>query len=455
MTTGILEQLRRWRRTIVPLPVKYGGRFREVFRFLQEHQKASRDEIAAFQWRRLQELLHYAYAHVPFYRRRFDAMRMHPSDIATREDFRKIPYLNRDEVMEYVEELKSDEFDSLKPVQSVTSGTSRDHLRVFRSADAEVWRKAIMWRHFFNIGYRFRDRRAQFVGTLRFLKDHDQMPIDYNENLLMIEQFSIRPDHAPVIYKRMKEFAPKLIYCQPANLSTLILFFEDQQLEPFHVPIVYLTGEMIYPQYRRAIESFLGSYIVDYYGNRENTVAAVQLSDGRKYIQSEYCFMEFVDQSGREVVEQPAEIVATSLVNYAFPLIRYHTDDLGIYHGYPSGAVANYPVMTITGGRGKDLILTRRGLMFPQIEFKEGAEKFQRVRVEQKTLEHLHVTYVPTKAFTGSDDEEYLLRIHQNYFGNEFQVTIERVPDIPLTPSGKNKLYVSQLAMDFLRKRQS
>ncbi len=455
MSLVILEQLRRWRYTVVPLPIKYGRRFRQVFRFLQEHQTASRDEIADYQWRRLQELLHYAHAHVPFYQRRFSAIGMHPSDVKSREDFRKIPCLTRDEVTDYVEELKSDEFESLRPVQTVTSGTSRDRLKVFRSAEAEVWRKAIMWRHFFNIGYRFRDRRAQFVGKLRFLTDHDQMPIDYNENLLMIEQDGIRRDHAPAIYERMKKFAPKLIYCQPANISSLILLFQDHGLEPFHVPIVYTTGEIIYPQYRRAIESFLGSHIVDYYGNRENTVAATQLSDGRKYIQSEYCFMEFVDETGEDVTDQPADIVATSLVNYAFPLIRYHTDDLGIYHGYPADAVANYPVMTIVGGRGKDLILTRKGLMYPQVDFKERAERFQRVRVEQKTLEHLHMTYVPTKAFTGPDDEEYLRRIYQDYFGSEFKLTIERVPDIPLTSSGKNELYVSQLAMDYLRQRQS
>ncbi len=449
------ERLKRWRHTAIPLPFKYGRRFREVFRFLQEHQNMSRDEIAAYQWRRLQELIEYAHAHVPFYQRRFREIGLHPGDIKTSDDFARIPCLTRDEVIRHVEELKSDEFERLRPVQTVTSGTSRDRLKVFRSADAEVWRKAIMWRHFFNIGYHFREPRAQFTGTLRFLTDHDQMPIDYNENLLMIEQFSIRRDHAPAIYARMKEFAPKLIYCQPANLSGLLLLFQECGLKPFHVPIVYTTGEMIYPQYRRVIESFLGSRIVDYYGNRENTVAAMQMSDGRKYVQSEYCYLEFVDDTGSRVKDRPADIVATSLVNRAFPLIRYHTDDLGIDCGYPADSVANYPVMSITGGRGKDLILTRSGLMCPQVEFKTGAEKFQRVRVEQLKIDHLHVTYVPTKAFAGDDDEVYLRRVYQDYFGSEFRVTINRVAEIPPTPSGKNKLYVSQLAMDYLRERRS
>ncbi len=451
----VLENLRRLRHTLVPLPVKYGRRFREVFAFLQLHQTRSRDEIAFYQWRRISDLLHYAYRHVPFYRRRFAEIGLDPGDVKTRDDFAKIPCITREDVTECLEELKSDEFYRLQPVQTVTSGTSRDRLRIFRSAEAEVWRKAIMWRHFFNIGYQFRQPRAQFTGTLRFLKDHDQMPIDYNENLLMIEQFSIRHEHAPAIYRRLRDFAPRLIYCQPANLSTLILHFEDNNLEPFPVPIVYTTGEMIYPQYRRAIESFFSARIVDYYGNRENTVAAMQMSDGRKYIQSEYCYLEFVNDTGTPIANQPAEIVATSLVNYAVPLIRYHTDDLGMDHGFPDDAVANYPVMSITGGRGKDLILSRNGLVYPQVEFSTNAEKFQRVRVEQLALDHLHITFVPTRRFGGDDDQEFLLKAYQDYFGPDFHFTIERVTDIPLTASGKNKLYVSQMAMDYLRKRQT
>lgn len=455
MAEAIWDALRRLRHTAVPLPYKYGRRFREVFKFLQEHQSASQAELESYQWNRLKTLLDYAYAHVPFYRRRFDSIGMHPADIRSREDFRKLPYLTRHEVNSNLDELKSDEFEKLNPVQTVTSGTSRDRLKVFRSADAEIWRKAMMWRHYFNIGYHFREPRAQFTGWLRFLKDGAFMHLDHNENLLMIEQFSITRERAPAIYRRLREFAPRMIYCQPANITSLILLFQDLGLEPFRVPIVYLTGEIIYPQYRKAIESFFGSRIVDYYGNRENTVAAVQLSDGRKYIQSEYCYLEFVDDDGCEIVGNQAHIVATSLVNYAFPLIRYFTDDVGIGYGNPGDAVSNYPVMEIVGGRGKDLILTRSGLIYPQIEVSAGSEKYERVRVEQLSLEHLHITYVPTRSFTGSADEEDLKQIYQKYFGDEFVVTIERVKDILPTESGKNKLYVSKLAMDYLHDRQS
>ncbi|MFH2056137.1 MAG: hypothetical protein ABIJ61_09275 [bacterium] len=449
----LTDTLRRWRHTAIPLPLKYGSQFRSLFGFLTQHQHASREELEHFQWQRLKELLDYAYQHVPFYRQRFDKIGLRPGDIDMPEDFRRIPVLTRDEVMSNQEELKSDEFEKLRPYTTVTSGTSRDHLKVYRSREAEDWRKAMMWRHYLNIGYHFREPRAQFMGHLKFLDDHDEMPVDYNENLLMIEQNSIRRDNARHVYDRMREFQPKLLYCQPANIAALALYFEEQGLEPFHLPIIYTTGEIIYPQYRKVLERFFDCRIVDYYGNRENTVAAMQLADGRKYIQTEYCYLEFLDNQDQPVAGQQANIVATSLVNYAFPLIRYQTDDVGIYRGYPADAVSNYPVMEIIGGRGKDLILSKQGLVFPQVDFEYGENRIERVRVEQLSLEHLHVTYVPTRKFMGPADEEWLRQLYDDYFRNEFRITIERVSEMPATPSGKNTLYVSKLAMEYFDKQ--
>ena len=446
----LIDTLRRWRHTAVPLPLKYGSRFHSLFGFLMQHQHASREELARFQWERLRQLLEYAATHVPFYQERFRKIGLNPDDIRTPEDFRQIPLLSREEVIANQEELKSDEFEKLKPYTTITSGTSRDYLKVYRSREAEDWRKAMMWRHFFNIGYKFREPRAQFVGPLRFLTDHDQMPVDYSENLLMIEQNAIRRDNAKRVYDRMREFRPKLLYCQPANIGALALYFEEQGFEPFKLPIIYTTGEIIYPQYRKILERFFDCLIVDYYGNRENTVAAMQLEDGRKYIQSEYCYLEFLDSTGAPVEDAQADIVATSLVNYAFPLIRYQTDDVGIYYGHPSDAVANYPVMEIIGGRGKDLILSKEGLIFPQVDFAYGEDRFERVRVEQLSLEELHVTYVPTAKFNGAEDEEWLRKLYHDYFRSEFEVTIEQVPETTFTPTGKNTLYVSNLAMDYL-----
>ena len=59
---------------------------------LEAIEKASRDEIAALQLKRMQDTLQRAYENVPHYRRAFDAKGVHPSDLKTLADLAKFPF---------------------------------------------------------------------------------------------------------------------------------------------------------------------------------------------------------------------------------------------------------------------------------------------------------------------------------------------------------------------------
>ncbi|MFH2054660.1 MAG: hypothetical protein ABIJ61_01765 [bacterium] len=453
-----LETLRRWRHTVVPLPVKYGRRFRQVFRFLLEHQHRSRAELEAYQWQRLKALLEYAYHHVPFYHRRFDAIGLRPEDIKSPADFVQVPTLRREEVVECRQELKSDEIEQLDPLPSVTSGTTRDQMKFYRSRETEVWRRAVVWRHYFNLGYRFREPRAELLCPLPFLKDNREMPVDYRENALLIDPTSISREHCPRIHARLREFAPKMFFTHPGTATSLAEEFRGLGLAPLPIPLIVCTGEAVYPEYRAAIEEFFPGRIARYYANRENTVAACELADGNMYLQSEYCFLEFLDDDEQPVENEQANIVSTSLVNYAFPFIRYHTDDVGRYCGYPTDAKLNLPVMEILGGRGKDLLLTRTGLRCTYMSTyskRRGFDRYRRIQLIQPSLDELIVRVVPTSRYRGDEDSELLRTLCREEFGDNFSVKVELVDGIPPTGACKNKMVVSQPAIDYLRSRQN
>lgn len=454
----LTEKLRRFRHTVLPLPVKYGRRFRQVFEFLLESRKQSRAEIEAYQWQRLTALLDYAYQHVPFYRRRFDSIGLRPEDIKTRADFTQVPTVTRDEVIEHQQELKSDEIEIHQPLASVTSGTTRDQMKFYRSCETEVWRKAIVWRHYHNLGYHFREPRAELVCPLPFLKDRQKMPVDYNENALLIDPTSISREHCPQIHARLREFAPKLFFTHPGTSSSLALNFRALGLPPIPIPVILLTGEALYPEYRAAIEEFFPGQIARYYANRENTIAACELADGYMYVQSEYCYLEFLDDNERPVADRQANIVSTSLVNHAFPFIRYHTDDVGIDRGYPAAASGNLPVIEVLGGRGKDLLLTREGLRCTYMTMyskQRGFDRYRRMQLIQPSLDELVVRVVPTSEFRREADIALLKKICHEELGENFSVEVELVDEIPPTGACKNKMVISQPAIDYLKTTQN
>jgi len=56
---------------------------------------ASRDEIEALQLSRLKWTLTHAYENVPMYRKKFDAVGVHPDDFKQLSDIEKFPYTTK------------------------------------------------------------------------------------------------------------------------------------------------------------------------------------------------------------------------------------------------------------------------------------------------------------------------------------------------------------------------
>src|SRR5690606_36565321 len=112
--------------TAIPLPLKYGAEYRRCYKRHRNLQQWSRDEVAQYQFRRLQALVDYAVVHVPFYRRVYGALGFRPGDLNTPADFLKLPCIHKDDVFQFGAEFKSHEFERLRPIRTVTSATTRD-----------------------------------------------------------------------------------------------------------------------------------------------------------------------------------------------------------------------------------------------------------------------------------------------------------------------------------------
>ncbi len=449
------HSLRKIYHTAVPLPLKYGSSFSRKFRFYYEHQSASREAIESYRLKRLIALVDYAYHHVPYYHKLFDECGINPKDIKSLADFRRIPTLHKDDVVANHDALKSDEFDKFNAVQTTTSATTRDGMVMYRSQEAETIRNVVVWRYWHNLGYRFRDPRVHLTLSNREGEDFMQPHVDLNENCLQFDPRSITYDHAPVIHRQIKEFRPKMIFSQPSNLATLIYYWRLHNLPEIPVAVSCVLGEKIYPEYRDLITGFFGDNLRDYYGNRENTASAGELFDGNLYVNSDFVHLEFETDDGKPVIGEPGNIISTGFENYAFPLIRYHTEDVGIYRGYPDIALVAFDTMEVVGGRGRDLLLSKDGLFCPNVivQLKNANfHNYRRVQLEQLSLEHLLVRLEPSDDFEESRDVPIVEKAYHDYFKDRFTVEVRIVDKIPQTPAYKHKLVVSQLALDELRK---
>lgn len=115
-----------------------------------KNETMPREQLEQLQLTKLRRLCEYAYANVPFHRRKFDEAGFHPSQLETLADIRRIPFMTREEWMEslvqkpmFGEMLSTDPRNAIR--YHLTSGTTgRTPIRVLDSTKDWDW-IAEMW----------------------------------------------------------------------------------------------------------------------------------------------------------------------------------------------------------------------------------------------------------------------------------------------------------------------
>lgn len=115
-----------------------------------KNETLPRDQLQRLQLLKLRRLCEWAYANVPFHRRRFDAAGFQPDQLQTLDDLRRIPFMTREEWMEaQLEKPMFGDLLSTEPTNAIryhlTSGTTgRTPIRVLDGTKDWDW-IAEMW----------------------------------------------------------------------------------------------------------------------------------------------------------------------------------------------------------------------------------------------------------------------------------------------------------------------
>ncbi len=439
----------RWRYRLIPIQWSYGREFRRYAVFLNETRLYSDEQLRDYVWQRLSALLRFAYDETDYYRSSLTAAGCTPNDIRSFDDFARLPLTNRRIVRENLEQMKPRSFRSTHPIKTTTSGTTGFPLTLYRSAAQEALRKAVVWRHYSDLGYDFKDRRVTLGRPLDFPQEHRYTHLDLLEANLWLNTFHLNPGDFHHIYEAAAEFAPKMIVGHPSSLYAFCLQAEKSNLPPIAIPIVYSYSEKLYPHHIEKFQSFFGGRVFDYYGNRENTLAVARFSCGSYHIQSEFGYVEFVPDNKAAVQVDAGSIVSTALENYSVPLIRYDTGDLGRPLGRCSRCALPHPTMEILGGRGKDVLVTADGFVNCHLDTflaRNGFIAADYIQIYQREIKSVIVRFLPNVHYVPERDRPLLQRLAREGLSNYFEVELEELDKPPFTEAGKMPYVVSELA---------
>jgi phenylacetate-CoA ligase len=207
-------------------------------------------------------------------------------------------------------------------------------------------------------------------------------------------------------------------------------------------------SEMLFDDTRYAMETLFNCKCVSRYSNQENGIIGQDDIENNTFILNEAHYIVEILKMDLDMPVEEGEIgriVITDLYNYAMPIIRYDTGDVGSFKFIKYKGV-NKKALTNFGGRKIDLVYDSDGnLLSPHkisVTFWSFPELKQFQFIQQGSNKYLVKLNVKADFTRQNELKEKLLAL----FGDGSIISFEYVDDIPVTGSGKRKYIVNQIS---------
>ena len=338
---------------------------------LEPIEIASIDEIKALQLVRLKWSVDHAYKNVAFYKKKYDEIGIHPSDLKYLEDIKLFPFTTKEDLRKnYPFNMFAHKLKDIARIHASSGTTGKPTVVAYTKNDLEMWehlierclrasgmKKGDMLHNAYGYGL--------FTGGLGLHGGAEKMGL------------TVIPVSGGMTARQVQlinDFMPKGITVTPSYILSILDEFKAQGLDPkkSSLEVGIFGAEPWTNSMRSEIESQFDMHAVDIYGLSEVLgpgVAneCVESKDGL-HVWEDYFYPEIINVESGNVLEdgEKGELVFSSLCKEAFPIIRYRTKDLT---KLMKGTARSMRRMEKITGRSDDMMIIRGVNIFPtQIE---------------------------------------------------------------------------------------
>jgi len=416
----------------------------------------SRDRLEKYENKKLKKVVKCAFENVRFYHDLFKASRVYPGDIRTIHDLSKLPIVRKKEMRQRErDDLISKDFEGEKLQSLTTGGSTGEPFSVYICGKENDWRKAIYLRANVTCGQKPRDRwvaidvaeraiETSFLNSLFGVFIRQVIPVTWDRQSQLQAITKLDPDildgFSGVMWLLAKEA-------------------ELKNIEAIHPRIIFGTGDLADKVSRNYLEKVFNAPYYDQFGCTEVDRTAWQCHERFGYhIDEDSVIMQFVDENGEEVASgERGEIVYTSLFNYAMPLIRYGTMDIGVPVDEECPCGRKLPLMKVVEGRSNSFLVFPDNHVVSPMSFIETlkaftlAEEIDQYRVIQKTKNLIEICVKKTRE--NVDEEKIRSRLLANISEglpkvekidlSDVTFEVKFVDEFPLSGRGKLNVVVS------------
>jgi phenylacetate-CoA ligase len=314
-------------------------------RFLRRAPHWSRDEMQAWQFARIQQLVRHAWANVPFYRQLYASVSFQPDDLRSWDDFRRLPLVIKDDVIaNYPARMLAA---GLKPEQLIvsrSSGSSGKVLDIAYDSRALVTYMLAGLR-LYQMGFHYRPWHWQlyiYTSPYPFRSVFGLYPLHFISTLSPMEE----------IVAAIKRVNPDLLVCYPSHLQQIVQAMTDADIVALLLQSISINSEMSTQGERDALAERLRCPVLDEYSSEELTRIAAQCRHKTYHVFEDINYIETLSDG---------VIAGTNLHNYAMPMIRYIQNDLGALNDQPCACGWRFRRLVNLQGRKNDSFVLPSG----------------------------------------------------------------------------------------------
>ncbi|HAU60156.1 MAG TPA: hypothetical protein DCW45_07320 [Opitutae bacterium] len=427
-----------------------GKEYREVYHRGDWFDQASREEILAYQERALGRLLRHATMEVPAY----FFLRSVVEKFNPLEALSAFPFLEKEELQKDPDRYLSRNLDQTPCYETTTGGTSGNQLRFHLDDHSQSMETGFMHRQWKRVKYKAKDKKVVFRGvSFDNLKPNvfwQENPI-YNE--IQFSPFHMSDANLESYLIEFIRYQPKFVHGYPSAVEIFadyILRNDKTKLIP-KVQAVLLGSEGTTDQQRRIIERGLGARVFSWYGLSERVALGGECEKNSSYhLMPDYGYVEIIKEDGSLCYEEgdEGEIVGTNLFNFSMPFIRYKTGDWAKRLSAECECGRNWDRITEVKGRWKkEFVVGSSGAKISTAALNMHGDLFnsvQRFQYFQDKPGEMVIKILPKKEFSNGS-QELIESAYKKKVGDELQVKIRIVDDIPLTKRGKVKMLDSRI----------
>lgn len=338
-----------------------------------EVEELSHDEIEALQLERLRATVEDC-SRAPFYASLFRREGIEPRDIASLDDLRRIPFLDKQTLRDTPDaDFLTVPMDDIVRIHS-SSGTTGQAVVIYHTReDIKAWAELVA-RCMYMTGMRRSDVFQNMMGYGLFTGG---LGFHYGAELIGALTIPAGAGNSRRHIQLMQDFSSTVIHIIPSYALYLLSVFEEMGLDPrsdTSLRIAFIGAEPHSEDMRQRIEEAYGVDAFNSYGLTEMSGPGVAFECPEKngmHVWEDSFIMEIVDPGTLEPVPEgeEGELVLTALHRKGMPLLRYRTRDLTRVLTEPCPCGRSHRRIARLKGRTDDMFIVKGVNIFPiQVE---------------------------------------------------------------------------------------